>query len=326
MCICESRIWRCVAIGAIVAPLIGNASAQHFPVKPIRILCPVPPGGSVDSSARLAAQKLTEAFGQSVVVENVTGAAGAISIERTIAAAPDGYTLVAFPASGAALPVIRNDLTFDIDRDLAPVTLLTVGPSTMNVHPSLPVRNVAELIALARAHPGKLSYGSGGYGNSLHFMGELFKVMAKVNMVHVPYKGGVASAVGNAIGEVDISFATLTIGRPMIAAGKLKALAITSIKRTSFNPSLPTLDESGLPGYEREGWTGLSTNVRVPKDIVMRLNAALVKGLNTPEAKEVLKAQDMEPATNTPEQFGAHIRREIAENIKLVKLTGMKFN
>lgn len=282
------------------------------------------PGGSNDFTARLFSQKLNELLGQPVVVENRTGAGGVIGIERAATSAPDGYTLLAFGASGTTLPAVRKKLPFDIERDLTPISLMATAPYVLVVHPSVPASNVKELIALARKQPGKLSYASSGFGSNINFTGELLKQLAKIDVLHVAYRGGPDSVVAVTTGEVDMTFPTLTSAQPLIIAGRLKALGVTTIQRSALAPSLPTLDESGMPGYDASGWVGLVGPAGLPKDVVGRLNAAAVKILNMPETKAVLNKQGLEPKTTTPEEFAALIRREISQNTKLARATGMK--
>ena len=319
------RTWRSVlAMLACMAVAPAESLAQAFPSRPIRLVVGLSPGGSTDVTSRMVAQKLGEQFGQNVVVENRTGAGGMIAMEKVATSPADGYTLLVMPASGAVLPVLRAKLPFDLERDLAPVSLLVTGPYVLVIHPSVAARNIAELIDLARSQPGKLSYGSDGVGSASYLAGELFKRMAKVDIIHVPYKGGAESAIANAAGHVHISYPSLTSAQSLIAAGKLKPLAVTSLRRTSLAPTLPTLDESGLTGYDRTGWIGLLAPAHVPRDVMARLHAAIVKVLNTPEMKDALNKQGQEPQTNTPQQFAAFIRAEVKQNANLIKLTGIK--
>ena len=301
-----------------------DALAQSYPVKPIRMIVGFAAGGATDATARMVAQKLSEHLGQPVVVENRTGAGGSIATERVAKSPADGYTLLLMPASGPIDSVLRAKLPYDLERDFAPVSLVVIGPYVLVVHPSVPARNVKELIALARSQPGKLSYGSAGVGSSAHLANELFNSMAKVSIVHVPYKGGAESVIANAAGEVDLNFASINTALPLLEAGKLRPLAVTSAKRSSLMPSIPTLDESGLPGYDRTGWWGVLAPAGVPKDIIAQLNAAIAKAVNTPEMKESLNKLGFEPQTSTPEQFAALIRSEIAQNATLIKTAGVK--
>ena len=309
---------------ACLACAVLDSLAQPYPAKPIRMVVGFAAGGATDATARIVSQKLSEQLGQPVVVENRTGAGGSIATERVATSPADGYTLLLMPASGAIDSALRAKLPYDLERDFAPVSLVVIGAYVLVVHPSVPVRNVAELTALARTRPGKLNYGSAGIGSTMHLAAELYKLMAKVEVVHVPYKGGADSVVANAAGQVDMSFPTLTTAVPLINAGKLRALAVTTAKRASLAPEIPTLDESGLKGYDRNGWFGVLAPAGVPKDIVARLNAVIAKAVNTVEMKESLSRQGFEPQTGTPEQFAALIRGEIAQNAKLIRLAGIK--
>jgi tripartite-type tricarboxylate transporter receptor subunit TctC len=247
-----------------------------------------------------------------------------MATERVAASPADGYTLLMLGASGAAQPALRAKLPYDLERDLAPVSLVVIAPFLLVVHPSVPARNVGDLIALARSRPGKLNYGSNGVGTVVHLAFELFNWMAKVNVVHVTYKGASEYVVAVAAGEVDMSLPTIASALPLLKVGKLRALAVTSAKRASLMPSMPTLDESGLPGYNRSTWFGMLTPAAVPKDIIALLNAVLGKIVNTSEMKEAFSQQGLEPQTGTPEQFAVLIRGEIAQNARLIKLAGAK--
>jgi tripartite-type tricarboxylate transporter receptor subunit TctC len=319
-CVAHSLLCMLACL-AIPATATG---AQSFPSKPIRMVVGLSPGGSTDVTARLVAHRLGEQFGQNVVVENRTGAGGVIAMERVATSPADGYTLAVVPASAAVLPVLRSKLPFDLERDFEPVSQLASGPYVLVVHPSVAARTIQELIELARSQPGKLSYGSDGVGTSLYLAGELFKLMAKVDITHVPYKGGAESAIANASGQVQITYPSLTSAQALIAAGKLRPLAVTSLKRTSLAPALPSLDESGLTGYDRTGWIGLLAPAHVPKAVIATLHAATVKVLASAEMKDALNKQGQEPQFSTPQQFAAFLRNEIKQNANLVKLTGIK--
>ncbi len=308
----------CVAWAALDSP------AQSYPVKPVRLLVGFAPGGSTDVTARAVAQKMGESLGQNVIVENRAGASGALATERVATSAPDGYTLLMMSVSDTVLPALRT-LPYNLERDLAPVSLVTILPLVLVVHPSVPARNVNDLIALARSKPGKLDYGSSGVGSASHLPGELFNLLAKVNIVHVPFKGGSESVIAAASGEVAMSYASIAAVMPLVERGKLRALAVTSAKRASSAPSIPAFAES-LPGYECSGWNGIMAPAAVPKNIVARLNAAVVKVVNAPEMKEWLGRQGFEAQTNTPAEFAAFIRRELAQNAKLVSSTGARSN
>jgi tripartite-type tricarboxylate transporter receptor subunit TctC len=299
----------------------SEAPAQSYPNKPVRIMVGFAAGGGTDVTARLVAQKISSQLGQSVVVENRPGASGAIAAENVARSPADGYTLLMVASTTFINSVLRSQ---DLERDLTPVSLVTIAPLVLVVHPSVPVRDVKELIALARTRPGKLNYGSDGVGGTTHLAGELFNLMAEVKLVHVPYKGAGESVVATASGQVDINFPSAPAALPLLGAGKFRALAVTSAKRSSLLPSIPTLDESGLTGYDVPTWYGMLAPAAVPKDIIAQLNAAIIKVVNTPEMKEAINKQGMEPQTNSPEQFTAFMRRQSGQIAKLVELAGMK--
>ena len=302
---------------------VADAVAQSYPVKPIRLLVGFSPGGVVDAAARIVAQKLTEHLGQPVIAENRTGASGAIANEMVARAPADGYTLLLLPSSATILPALRVKLPYDLERDLAPVSLAANAPFVLAVHPSVPARNVKELIALARLHPGKLSYGSSGVGSAVHLAGALFNSMASVSIIHVPYKGGGESVIAHAAGHIEISYPSIPALLPFLETGRLRPLAVTGIKRASLMPSIPTLDESGLRGYDRTNWNGVAAPAGVSKAIITRLNAAIGKVVSTAEMKEALNKQGLEPQSNTPEQFAAFIHDEILKHAELIKLVGV---
>ena len=320
----RSTYWLCAGIVACANFSVFDSPAQSYPVKPIHILVGFVPGGAVDIIARLVGQKLSENLGQPVVIENRPGASTAIATDRAAKSPADGYTLLLIAISTAIQSAVRTHLPYDLKRDLAPVSLVSIGPFVLVVHPSLPARNVKELIALARSHPGKLSVGSPGVGSAPHLAGELFKSRAKINVVHVPYKGSADSVVGAASGLVPVCFASLASALTLLDAGRLRPLAVTTAKRASLLPSTPTLDESGLPGYDYSAWYGVSAPAGAPKDIIMRLNVVLAKIVQMPDVKEALDKQGLEPQSSTPEQFAAVISHEIEQTVKLVQLSGLK--
>ena len=254
----RSYYWLCAGIIACISVSVFDASAQSYPVKPIRMVVGYVPGGAVDFNARLLAQKLSESLGQQVVVENRAGAATAIATERVAMSPADGYTLLLIPTSTAVQSALRTNLPYDLKRDLAPVSLMCIGPFVLVVHPSMPVRNAKEFIALARSQPGKLDYGSPGVGSANHLMGELFALQAKVKLVHVPYKGSGESVVAAASGQTPVSFSSVSGALPLLTSGKLRPLAVSSAKRVSSLASVMTLDESGLSGFDYFAWYGVS--------------------------------------------------------------------
>ena len=317
----RSGLWLYTFIIAAGQSLSFEAPAQSYPTKPVRLMVGFAPGGGTDVTSRLIAQKLTSLLGQSVVVENRAGASGAIAAEFVARSPADGYTLLMIASTTFINSVLRAQ---NLERDLTPVSLATMAPLVLVVHPSVPARDVKELIALARTRPGKLNYGSDGVGGTTHLAGELFNFMAKVKLVHVPYKGAGDSVIATASGQVDINFPSAPAALPLLGAGKFRALAVTSVKRSSLLPSIPTLDESGFPGFDVPTWFGVVAPVAVPKEIIAQLNAAILKVVNTPEMKEAINKQGMEPQTNSPEQFAAFMRRQSGQIAKLVELAGMK--
>lgn len=302
------------------------AAAQTYPAKPVRVVVGFSPGGIADVTVRLVAPRLSEALGQQVIVENRPGASGAIATERVATSPADGYTLLAPTAADTVIPVMRAKLPYNLERDLAPVSLVAVAPFVLVVHPSVPARNVKELIALARAQPGKLSYGSVGVGTTPHLSAEALKMMTNVNILHVPYKGGLDNVIANVSGLVDMVFASMPSLMPVIGTGtlRLRAMAVTSIKRASFMPALPTLNESGVVGYDRSSWVGMLAPANVPKEVIARLNAAVIKVVNTAEIRESFSKQGLEAQTNAPEQFAAFISAQLEQNARLIRAIGLK--
>lgn len=303
---------------------VACSLAQNYPSKPIRLIVGYSPGGGTDATARTLAQKLTDNLGQMMVVENRPGASGSIAIERVATSPADGYTLLMLTSNETVLPALRSKLSFDLERDFAPVSTVTIGPMLLVVHASVPAGNVRELIALARSQTGRMSFGSSGIGGTPHLAGELFNQLAKVQLMHVAYKGGADAVLAAASGQVDASFASVTSALPMLAIGKLKALAITSAKRMSIVDTIPTLDESGVAGYDYSAWYGVSAPVNTPRDVVLRLSAEISKSVNTKEMKESFNKQGLDPQTSTPEIFAAFIHAEIVRSANLIKLTGAK--
>jgi tripartite-type tricarboxylate transporter receptor subunit TctC len=312
------RVTAALTAAALV-PLTSTAIGQNYPTKPIRVLVGFVPGGSTDLAGRFIAQKLSEMFSQQVIVENRPGAGTAIANERGVTAPPDGYTLLLMTASGAALSAARSDLSYDINRDLVPIARGTATTYVVMIHPSVPVRSVKELIALARASPGKMSYASEGVAASAHINGELFKSMAKLDMLHVPFKGGTESSTAVAAGHVDVGFPSLTASLPMAEIGKIRLLAVTSARRSVLRPELPTVAETGLPGYDRSSWNGLMGPSAMPKEIVIQLQTAMEKLLNHPQAREQLMKIGLEPNYQPGEAFGAYLRNEVAQISRLMK-------
>ena len=305
-------------LGCVVGG-VSTALAQTYPIKPVRFLVGFAPGGATDVSARMLGQRLAETLGQPVVVENRPGSGGLLATEAVAKAAADGYTLLMMPAADAVQPAIRKRLPYDLERDFAPVGRVVTGPWVMVVHPSVPARSVSELVALARSRPGKLNYGTSGVGSSAHLANELFNTMARVKIVHVPYKGISEGVTAAAAGQIDMIIASITAARPMLNARRIRSLGVTTLKRTRLLPEVPTLDEAGISGYDRSGWYGVLAPANVSRDIVSRLNVAIGAVVNTAAMTEAFHRQGLEPATMSPEAFGTFVQREVAQNIKVVK-------
>lgn len=316
-----------VAALAVLLISITSVMAQDYPLRPIRLVVGFAPGGGADSAARAVARKLNDTWGQPVVVDNRAGAGGNIAAEIVARAAPDGYTLlITSPGPVAINPALYPRLPYDPQKDLAPVTLVAAGPNVLVLHPNVPASNVQELIALARSKPGGLNYASSGIGTTPHLSGELFKLAAKVNMVHVAYKSAGPAVIDLIGGRVDLMLVSVPSVLTQIRALRLKALAVTSLKRSSALPELPTLDESGLPGFEVSAWWGLLVTAGTSRDLIAKLNTAVVKSLNSGDTKERLAAEGAEVVGNTPAEFGDFIRKETAKWAGVIKLSGIKID
>jgi tripartite-type tricarboxylate transporter receptor subunit TctC len=298
--------------------------AQNWPVKPLRLIVAFPPGGTNDIVARSVAQRMAERLGQSMVVENRPGANGALGAEAAAKSPADGYTLFIAAVNHVVLPALYAKLPYDIERDFTPVVLLATVPIVVTVNPAVPANSIAELIALAKAKPGALNYGSSGNGAGTHLAGELFKMQAGVSLTHVPYKGSGPAMTDLMGGQIQLMFADLPSASPQIKGGKIRALAVGSPAASRLIPELPTVSASGLPGYEAYTWVGIMAPAGTPKEIVTRLNADAVAVLERQELKDALAAQGAEAAPGTPEQFGAHVKSELAKWSKVVKAAGIK--
>jgi len=314
----------CVLAGGVsLAPL--PACAQAYPTKPIRLVVPFPPGGSLDVVARAIGQKLTEAWGQPVVIDNRPGAGGNIGADLVAKSAPDGYTILEGALSTHAVNVsLYRKMPYDPIKDFAPITLVATTPNVLVLSPTLPVNSVSELVAYAKAHPRALSFGSGSNGSAGHLAGELFKAEAGVDMVHIPYKGGAPALQALLAGDTQLMFDNLANSTPQLKAGRLKALAVTTATRSALIPELPTLAETGLPGFDIYTWWGFMAPAGTPKEIIAKWNAEVTRILATPEMKAFFAQQGAEPAPTTPEQFAALIRSEIPKYAKIVKDSGAK--
>jgi tripartite-type tricarboxylate transporter receptor subunit TctC len=303
----------------------GAAGAQPFPSKPLRMLVGFPPGGANDILARIVAQKLTESLGQPVVVENRPGASGVIAAEATARATPDGYTLMlGSTGTNSIAPALNAKMPYDPVNGLAPVGLVGLAASALVVNATVPAQNVAELVALARSRPGKLTYASSGSGTTLHLGGELFKQLAGVDLLHVPYKGN-AQALGDvAGGQVDMIFSALPPALPLARAGKVRILGIGMPQRMRSAPELPTLAEQGVPGYEMWTWYGVFATGGSPAAAIDRLSLDLRKALADPAVREQIAAQGADAASNTPAEFRALLVSELAKWAQVVKAAGIK--
>ncbi len=311
---------------AVCVALSCTVSAQNFPAKPVRILVGFSAGGGTDVTARMLAQKLSEYLGGSVIVENRPGSGGMIATEAVAKSPADGYTLLMVAAADVVQPALRAKLSYDLERDFAPISNVVVVPFALVSHPSVPAKNVKELIALARSKPGRLNYASSGIGSSAHLSNELFNSMAKVNITHVPYKGVAEGVTALASGQIEMIFGSFPATLPLYEAGTIRMLAVSTLKRTSVMPSLPTVDESGVPGYERYGWYGVIAPAGVNKDVIGRLNAGIVKVVGMPDMRDLFVRQGLDPQTNTPEQFAAFIHTELVQTAKLIKASGAQAN
>jgi tripartite-type tricarboxylate transporter receptor subunit TctC len=312
-----------VAWMAISTAYAASLEVDKYPTKPIRFIAPFVPGAGTDITARAIAAKLTERWGQQVIVDNRSGAAGTIGVDLTATAVPDGYTICLISASHSVNSATNSKLPYDLTRDLQAISQATSLFYVMYVHPSVPAKSVAELISYAKANPGKLSFGSSGTGGLQHFAGEMFNFLAGVRMVHVPYKGGAAAIADAIAGNIQVGYGTLLSSRAHYNAGRLRPLAITARQRSSSAPEYPTIAEAGLPGYEVDQWYGIITSAKVPRPLVDKLATAIAEAVKSPETAQRLSAEGSTPVGSTPDQFSAHIRNEIAKWRKLVKDAGL---
>ncbi len=302
----------------------ASHSADIYPGRPMRMIVAYPPGGGTDIVGRLMAQKLTETLGQNVVVDNRGGATGNIGTELAARSPADGYTLLMGNVAPNAINVsLFQKLPYDPIKDFAPVSLVAITPNILVVNPAVPVKTVKDLIALARAKPGTLNFPSAGVGSSSHLAGELLKILAKVDMVHIPYKGGGPALIDTISGQVQIMFATMPAAMPHVKSGKLRPVAVTTDKRSQAMPDLPTIAES-VKGYEASTWYGLLAPARTPAAIVARLHKETVQILNAGDARERLMAQGFEPVGGTPSEFAGYIKSEIGKWGKVIREAGIK--
>jgi tripartite-type tricarboxylate transporter receptor subunit TctC len=302
----------------------ATAFAQDYPTRPIRYIVGQAPGGSSDTLARMLTQRVGDGLGQQLVVDNRPGATGIIGAEVVAKANPDGYTLLQAATSHATNPAMLTKLPYDSVRNFTPISLLSQQPNIWIVHPSVPVKNIKELIAYVRSKPGQLNFGSSGTGGSQHLAGELLKGMTGIDMTHIPYKGSPPALIDLLAGRVPIMSSTMPPVLPHIRTGKVRALAVTSAKRSPALPDLPTVAESGVPGYEAIAWQGLLGPGGMPKPIVARINAEFVKVLKQPDVMAKLNEQGYETVASPPEWFAAYIRSEIVKWTKVIKAAGIK--
>jgi tripartite-type tricarboxylate transporter receptor subunit TctC len=305
---------------------ISVVHSQSYPTRPIRLVVPYPPGGGTDIIARIVGQKLNENLGQQIIVDNRGGAGGTIGTEIVAKSARDGYTILMAPTSHVINPSIYSKLTYDTVKDFAPITLAASATIVLAAHPSIPVKSVNELIALAKSKPGQLNFGSAGNGTVFHLTGELFKRQAGIDMVHVPFKGGGPTVANLVAGQISVAFETMLALSSFIESGKVRALAITSAQRSSAMPALPTVAELGFPNIVAENWYAFFVPAGVPAEIIARLNAEIVKILRTPEVKERFKSQGTEIVGSTPEQLAEYVRSEIEKWSRVAKQAGARLD
>ncbi len=311
---------------AVLLGIAAFAAAQPYPSRPVRIVIPLGTGGTTDIPGRIVAQRLSEALGQTFFVENRAGAGGTIGADYVAKSKPDGYTLLLTATPFVITANLYKNLPYNALADFAPVTRVASGPYVLTVHPSLGVNSVAELIAMAKANPGKIDYASSGNGSAQHLVGALFAHMAGIVMTHVPYKGSSQAQADLVAGIVKVSFVGTPIVIPHAKAGRLKALAVTTTKRSPQMPDVPTIAESGVPGYEALVWVGLLAPAGTPPDIVAKLNAEIGKLLHAADVVQLFAASGVEPSPTTPEEFGAYLKSEFDKWGKAVRDSGAQVN
>ncbi|MDQ3025468.1 MAG: tripartite tricarboxylate transporter substrate binding protein [Pseudomonadota bacterium] len=315
-----------LAAAVAATTLAVSAQAQTFPDRPIKIIVPFGPGGFTDVAARILQKELAPAIGQSVIIENKPGAGSTIGTAEVSKAKPDGHTLVMISTAHVISPHLYKQMPYDALRDFSPIMKIAEGPYVLVVHPSLAVKNVSELIALARSQPGKIDYASSGNGSAQHLVGALFTTMAGANLTHVPYKGS-SQAMNDLIGgQVKVSFVGVPNALPSLASGKLKALGVSTGKRYSEMPDVPTIAEAGVPGYDATIWLGLLAPPGTPREIVQKLNADITRILSTPEARKLMAQAGVDVATSTPEEFARLLATEMDRWGKVVRETGATVN
>jgi len=321
------RGWLIAALAAtllVPGAVFAQGSGETYPVRPVRVVIGLAPGGGTDIQARLFSQKLSENLGRPFVVENRAGAGGTIAYAQVAKSPPDGYTLLGVTSGYTITPAVYSKLPYDPLNDFAPISLVAQAPFLLLAHPSLPVRTVGDLLVLARTRPAMLDCGSAGHGSSTHMAFELFRTLAGVNIAHIPYKGTGPALIDAMAGQVHMLFGNVLSSMTHVKTGKLRALAVTTAKRSMVLPDLPTVSESGVPGYQNSTWFGLLAPAGTPAAVLSKLNAELVKTSQSPDIVERLAPDGGEPVGSTPEQFGRHLALEIARWRKVVKDAGMK--
>ena len=303
---------------------LGTAQAQNYPSKTVRLIVPFAAGGSTDIMGRLVAQKLSESWGQQVIVDNRPGGSTVIGTDIVAKSAPDGHTLLVTPAPFTIVPSLLKKLPYDPAKDFAPITLINTTPLVVIVHPGVPAKNIKELVALAKARPGVLNFGSSGSGGSNHLAGELFNAMANVKISHVPYKGNGPAMIDLLGGHIDMAYNGLTSALQHIKTGKLRALGVTSLKRSTALPDMPTLDEQGLKGFQAVAWNGLTGPAGMPKAAIDRAASDVARLMKSPELAEFLKREGSDPVGSTTAEYTAFLTGEIAKWKKIIERAGIK--
>lgn len=314
-------------VGAALVALAAaapSAFAQTYPTKPVRLILPFPPGGPSDILGRALSQKLSEQMGQQVIADNRPGAGGNLGLELTAKAAPDGYVMVLSSPLISLSPSLYTKLNYDPQKDLAPISLVAQIQNVVLVHPSVPAKNLKELVQVARASPGKLNYGSGGVGTTTHLAPELFMSMTKTQMVHVPFKGSGQSVISQLAGEIAANFPSVPTAIPYIKVNRLRGLGVTTVKRTQALPAVPSIAEAGVPGYEATQWFGVLAPAGTPRSIIDRMHQEVVRALRSADVKERVTAEGMDIVASTPEEFAGYIKSETDKWAKVIKAAGIK--
>ena len=317
---------RCLRLVFVAAALLAaaGAAAQTYPDRPVRLIAPWPPGGSVDTTARYINEQLGKELGQPVIIENRSGATGNIGSEAVARAKPDGYTLLINTITIATAPALFPNLPFDVLKDFAPISLVAEAPHLLIVSNKVPAKNVAELVALMRANPGKLSYSSAGNGSNFHMAGELFKELSKTYALHVPYRGGGPALLDTISGQVDFSFPSLTAALPQATAGRVRALAVTSGTRSPAAPDLPTIAEAGLPGYAFTSWQLVLAPAGTPPEVLARIHRAIVETMKAPQVQERYAREGTVQRSTSPEEASAFLKAEVVRWTAIIRERGIK--